>query len=663
MKKTLELKVVLDTLERVRVLFYDYGKEILDKISKYELTGTMSGNLGDPSFDYKDFSKVMQGGFHSMTLQLLFESMVYLHFFCDVHDTTLDPKDFISHRKFDQEAFNAISKSHVELTINLGILETFVNTALRGLGVKPKSCTWVLSSGSHVFDSLKVLKHAMSVTPHHYGDYSFLVSKIPLGESHPFDMELVLNPHIFYTEKPEQIISFAHMAKPGVYVIANVPYGNHAETAFYVLFRQRGYAYLVENSKHSFRDQYYRGKSDGTPGEDAWLGHKYEECYLPVGVVMNFFQGKTESTAVKVFEGFDFVSLGKITDCSACTVMYTYAFIDKCISFFKDNDFASQISTTSCAGFLKELLNGSTENVPAIASPMLPAIGDLDVTWSPEKTGVKDFSGLLKNVEAELPEIMTTDLSTLPQGSLTSIEHLKRSIIFRNRLTRANELEYQWHKDFKNNYRGVLDTIGKFIRKRGLAFVAQKALKDLTYELNLPRQWFNGGSGKGPMKTTILSGCDKKTKNDRGSFQKTYTLTGYTQMHQAHFSSHDRAFAFEMSYVGSKLLCNHCGDTYARYLYTLQFLDWEIFKEFFEIKEKEMHLIPDQLKKYLHQASTGYFGNSLLDDIDPATAIKNPWFLYTLDREGKIEDRHRDAPAYFVNFFLCGNCQRSILKG
>jgi hypothetical protein len=663
MRKTIDLKVVLDTLSRVREQFYDYGKEILDKISTYETTGTMSGYLGDPSFDYKDFSKVMQGGFHSVTLQLLFESMVYLHYFCDVYSMTLDPKDYISHRKFDHEAFNKISKKYADLTVDLGILETFANTALRSLGIKPKSCNKILSDGSHVFDSLKVLKYAMSVTLHHYGDYDFLVSKIPLGESHPFDMELVLNPHIFYTDKPEQIILFAHHAKPGVYVIANVPYGNHAETAFYVLFRQKGYAYLVENSKHSFRDQHYRGKSNGTAGEDAWLDRKYEECYLPVGVVMNFFEGKNESTAVKVFEGFDFVSLGKLTDGSASTVMYTYAFIDKCITFFKDNDFASQISNTSCAGFLKELLNGSTENVPAIAFSMLPAVSDFDVSWSPEKTGVKDFSGTLQRIEAELPEILNTDLSALPQGSLTSLEHLKRSVIYRNRLTRATELDYQWFKDFKKNYRGVMDRLGAFIRKRGLSFVVRKALQDRTYKLRVYPKW-SGNLRKidenGYMDVTILHGIDKKNKDEHG---RTHRLTGVQQLHQPYFSNNDRSFAFDMSYVSHKLLCNHCGDTPARHLYTLQFLDWEIFREFFEIKNSELHRIPDQMKKYLNQSQTQYFGNSLLDDQDPITLIKNPWFVSVIDRDGEVSTHQRTEPAYFINFFLCGNCQRSILKG
>jgi len=663
MKKAIELKIVLDALGRVREQFYDYGREILDKISRYQSTGTMLCCLGDPSYDYAEFSKVMKGGFHSTTLQLLFESMVYLHYFTDVYDTSLDLKDFISRRIFDSVALEKRAKKHAGLIIDLDLLELFVNRAMRDLGVKPSSCKKILNSGESVLGALKVLKYAMSVTLHHYGDRDFLVSKIPLGQDHPFDKELVLNPHIFYTDKPEHIISFAHQAKPGVYVIANVPYGNHAETAFYILFRQRGYAYLVENSKHSFRDQYYRGKSNGTAGQDAWLDSKYEDCYLPVNVVLNFFEKKTECTSVKVSEGLDFTSLGKLTDCSAHTVLYTYAFIDKCITFLKDNDFASQISNTSCAGFISQLLKGTTENVPAIAFSLLPAVSDFDVSWSPEKTGVKDFSGTLQRIEAELPEILNTDLSALPQGSLTSLEHLKRSVVYRNRLTRATELEYQWYKDFKKNYRGVMDRLGAFIRKRGLSFVVRKALQDRTYKLRVYPQW-SGNSNKidenGYMDVTILHGVDKKNKDEHG---RTHRLTGVQQLHQPYFSNNDRSFAFDMSYVSHKLLCNHCGDTLARHFYTLQFLDWEIFREFFEIKNSELHRIPDQMKKYLNQSQTQYFGNSLLDDQDPITLIKNPWFVSVIDRDGEVSTHQRTEPAYFINFFLCGNCQRSILKG
>jgi len=665
MKKNVELKVMLESLDKVRVQFYDYGSNILEKISKYHETGSMSGYAGDPSFDYAEFSKVMKGGFHSLTLQLIFESMVYLHYFSEVHDVSLDPKDFIHRRKFDHDAFEKKTKEYTDLTIQLDIIKLFVKRGMRNLGISSECCSEILDSGEKILKTLKALKHAMSVSLYHYGCCEFLVSKIPINEEHPFDMELVLNTHIFYTDKPEQIISFAHQAKPGVYIIANVPYNNHAETAFYILFRQRGYAYLVENSKHSFRDQYYRNKSDGTAGEDAWLDRKYDYCYLPIEVVMNFFAGETPSKTVMLFEDVVFTSLGKLTDCTANTVLYTYAFIDKCITFLKDQKFASKISNTSCAGFVDLLLKGSVGNVPAIAAPLLPAIEALDVSWSPGKTGVKDVSGILKGVEAELPVIQTTDLSGLSQGSLTSIEHLRRSVIFRNRLARAEELEKMWHEDFNKNHNAVSEALASFITSRGLKFIVQKSLKNLTYPLRVYKKCFNGfkTNEQGYIDTTILNSIDKKTKNEYGSFLTKVHLTGYTTLHQQWYSNDDRSFSYPSSFgVGYKQCCCHCDEAIARHFYTLQFLDWSIFRAFFEIKEEELSLIPDQMKKYLNLSSTEYFGNSILYDIDPIALIKNPWFVAIIDRLGGIDFNQRDVPAYYVNFRLCGNCLRDLQR-
>jgi hypothetical protein len=666
MKKNIELKIMLESLDKVREQFYDYGSEIIEKISRYHETGTMSGYAGDPSFDYAEFSKVMKGGFHSLTLQLIFESLIYLHYFSEVYEVSLDPKEFIHRRKFDHKAFEEKTKRYVDLTIHLDILKIYVKRGMRNLGIYYESCIEILNSGKNIFEILKALKHAMYISLHHYGCREFLVSKIPISEEHPFDTELVLNTHIFYTDKPEQIIAFANRAKPGVYIIANVPYGNHAETAFYVLFRQKGYAYLVENSKHSFRDQYYRNKSNGTVGKDAWLDRKYETCYLPVEIVMNFFAGETTSKAVNIFEESVFTSIGELTKCSPHTVLYTYAFVDNCITFFKDQEFASKISNTSCAGFVDQLLKGSTENVPAIAASLLPALGALDISWSPDKAGVDDVSDTLKGVEAELPMVQATDLSGLSQGSLTSIEHLRRSIIFRNRLNRAEALQEMWLEDFKKNHNNVSEELASFITNKGLKFLAQKSLKNLTYPLRVYRQFgtVSKANEQGYIDTTILNSIDKKVKNEHGSYLNTFRLTGYTQLHQHYYSSDDRSFSYPSSTIkGYKHLCCYCDDAIARHFYTLQFLDWDIFRAFFEIKEEELSLIPDQIKKYLNLSSTQYFGNSILDDIDPIALIKNPWFVAVMDRLGDIQFNQRNVPAYYVNFRLCGNCLRELQKG
>lgn len=666
MNKNIESKVILDALKVARDNFYEQGKDMIDKISKYMETGTMSGYLGDPSFDYARFSKVMTGGFNSIPLQMVFESLVYLHYFNQVSECTIDPKDFIVRRKFDCEGFNLKVNTIVEIVRALEVLEIYVNRTLRNLGIKPKSCTKVLNSTQSILDTLKIMEYGMSVALHHYGDHTFLVSKIPISKEHPFNRELPLNPHIFYTDNPEQILSLAHQVSPGIYVIANVPYGDHAETAFYILFRQEGYAYLVENSKHSYRDQYYRTKSNGTPGKDAWLDQKYERCYLPVDIVMSFFNGESHETAVKLNDKIDFISLGKITDCGADVVLYTYTFIDKCYTFFQDNDFSSKISGTSCAGYIAKMLSGATEKVPAIASAMLPVITEQDMSWIPE-ISTDGCSKIFEGVEADLPAVVGVDLSELPQGSLTSVEHLKRSVIYRKRLQRATLLEKQWKEDFLVNHSKVRDTILSFVKKRGLDFLVQKSFKDLTYPLKVYRQF---GSLSHPVNeegyaykdTTILSGYDIKSKDERNSYVRTHIVRG-TEKYSTFHTSDDRSVVFSEDRLGNKFLCSCCVETVARYYYTLQFLDWEIFKAFFEIKDEELPDIPDQLKKYLNQTPSTYTGNSILNDVDPVALIRNPWFLDYVNKWSKtIQYSQQDNPVFFVVFHLCGKCRLSLSK-
>jgi hypothetical protein len=86
MNKNLDLKIVLDAIHGVQEQFYDLGSDMLSKISLYWDTHRMSGYAGDPSFDYAKFLEVMKEGFNSLTLKLMFESLLYLHYFYDVQD-------------------------------------------------------------------------------------------------------------------------------------------------------------------------------------------------------------------------------------------------------------------------------------------------------------------------------------------------------------------------------------------------------------------------------------------------------------------------------------------------------------------------------------------------------------------------------------------------
>jgi len=664
MIKSVDSQIVLKALDVAREQFFESGVDILDKLSTYRSTGTISGYLGDKAFDYIDFSKVMNEGFNSVSLQLLFESFIYLHYFGKVSKLNININDFLFRRTFDSAAFDKKAEEYSKVLIAIDVLKTYVNSCMRQIGIKRPLCLEIINSTDSILEILKTFKDAVSISLHHYGNASFLASKIPISEEHPFDISHPVNPHVFYTNNPEQILTLAHKAVPGVYIIANVPYNNHADTAFYFLFRQKGYAYLVENSKHSYRDQIYRNKTNGTPGRDAWLDRRYDTCNFPVSLVLEFFEGTSKENAISITNGFDFRSLGKITDEDPTCLLYTYAFIDRCYTFLKNKEFTDKISNTSCADYISKLLSKSLETVPVLGRELLPSLKSLDTVWSSESVSVENVSIVLKNVEDELPVIKDINLSDLPQGCLTSVEHLKRAVVYRKRLQEAETLEKQWQEDFKANQETVYDSIKSFIVKKGTPFILSKGLKNLSYPMQVYREFGLGSIPEASklINATILSRYDSKKDIEKENIH----FISPTRIGSSNYTyGYERSFTISKreSSVNRNFLCCGCEKTLARYSYELRFLDWDVFQAFFEVTEEEMKEIPFQLKRYFNQSSTAYFGNRILNDLDPITLIHNPWFSDSLNtRSGKSEIIHSNnrPPAFFVHFHLCGHCRKKL---
>jgi hypothetical protein len=109
--------------------------------------------------------------------------------------------------------------------------------------------------------------------------------------------------------------------------------------------------------------------------------------------------------------------------------------------------------------------------------------------------------------------------------------------------------------------------------------------------------------------------------------------------------------------------CSVCDNKKARYRYTVQFIDYRQFKDFFELTKQEDESMPFQLKTYLNQIQTRYHGNSILDDVDPLAFIDNPWWVEDPEERSVVWGRRDTSPVLFLQFGLCGFCKKKAERG
>ena len=625
-------------LEYVRTQFGILTPDLNEKIEIWKKEGTISGFMGSYHFDYIKYSDILHKGFVSPELHRLFESLVYLHFFTGVIDMSIDIRAYVNYDKFDETKFLKDVNNSATIFINLNIIKSWCGDVLKSLGIKePEN---ILESDKEIEELLKAVQYAHTTCLDHYGDKEFLVSNIPLSGNAPesYEPTFKLNQHIYYSSDPKQIIDFAHKAKPGIYIIANVPYGQIAETAFYVLFRQKNYAYLVENGKHSYREQYYRNKTNGMDGQTAWVNRKYEYVYFPVEIILSFFKQYSESTEITNPKHLDFISIGKLTDCDPATILWHYAFIDKCNKQLMDKELTSKISLAACPEFLKSIKDSSS-SLPAVYKTELLSLSEFSTKWDAKAVEVDDikdtYIGSLKIKDMKPGQL------ELPQGRLVPVEHLKREVIFKARQISAEKLQEEFNRDFKNNFKKVITTLTTFIRNRKSETI-ERGLKDLSYKYTHFKQFSDQQLGEHLDTETNL-------RNEK-------ILTVYDTKLKSPLWSRNIIFLADLPFRG-KGTCNVCGKRLLRYRCILIFKDYEQFKEFYRLRPEEEKKLPEQFKKYLGQSQGAYRGNSILEDIDPMALITNPWWCRYLNSEGKIYGSSDNA-SFSIEFDICGICAR-----
>jgi hypothetical protein len=636
-------------LEIIRENFKNLNKDLLDELSNCEKTGRFRYRQAH-HMEYKDFYDTLKIGFQSLDLHQLFEAMAYLYFFKGIVTVSLEMEPYINFDKFNSKGFFKEVRSTLKTLIAVNVLEAWVRQSLLTLKINPEK---ILSKPDSLLSCTLAIQYAKERKLHHFGNAQFIISKIDFEASnHIFNTKLVIiNPNIFYTSNPTQIINFTTLAKPGVYIIANIPYGQYQDTAFYIIFRQEKFAYIIENNKHSYRDQIYRTKSDGTSGQDAFLEMKYDHTYFPIQLVIDFLQKQSSSTNIINPETLNFIPLGNIFDCCPEIVLWNYAFIDTCAQHLLKEDFAQQISLAACIDFIKPEITSTDSNLPAVYTSALPSLTSLDLSWSAKKIDAKGHITTGTPLLDTFRPNVTLEQISLPVAKITSLEQLHRELIFNKRKKEAEIMQETINKDFIEHFDSVKNHILKLLHKKGVCFIALKSQK-FTYPKTVYPQ---------PKKVLFHEGDEDEVKENPKIIQVPLLqiFDSKKRLLQENSAPLGRCVFYNEPPFRGKPYCDLCRTFPTLYFFALDFKEYAHFKSFLEITDDST--VPAQLKDFLSQdQKIGYIGNPLLDDIDPMAMVQIPWWKTSLCQGEIIKYRNDRNICLPIRFGLCGKCQNKI---
>lgn len=638
--------------------FKNTYKDLLTKIESYKKTGSFSTHIGSYEYDYKEFSEFLGRGFCAEVLDDLFLTLFLLHFI-ETIDYNLDIRKYES---IDDPKIKEALKQLSDLHQAGETLKEHAAILLTSLGVKDLK---FLEDSEELLEYLKSLSHTKSYKLKHFGDNTFIVSKIPI-QNKPFRMQpITLDNRIFYTETPEKIIEMAHAAKPGIYFVANLPYGKMEELAMYLLFRTEEDGYLVDFGKHSYREQIYRNSSKGEEGHARWLWRSVENIYLPVETVLKFFETKSEEKDIVIRDKkFPFRVIAKFKDEDDLTILWSQYFVDECLRQFRDDGVLDEVTPAVSLGFLlPQTSNKVDSNLPAEYKPFIPSVHSLDLSWDPKSIEASDedkgSGAYLTPFIKELP-LAKLDLTTTPIDSLSSLKQAQGHLVYQKRKQEADGLEKALWDDFGKNFPKVMKSVEDLI-KVGVPdkekFIV-KAFEDKPYPLgNYGVRSGGFCQDESPLKEEYLLYWAKAKEGSGVKCTRVRQINGHVSYRDV------RA----ITYSGDYKQCGWCSAA-AKNMYYLKFIDAMQFMSFFGVSDKE---IPKQMLDYLNQNRTLYHGNSILNDIDPLKMVTNPWWTArSYDEEHLSPDdswktyglRADDPPAIFVQFYTCDRCKKKYLR-
>jgi len=611
-----------ESLKILRNKFIEENKEIFDKIEESKKTGTFKSSNFDQIY-LKHFLEIFEASnFYSTKLLQLYEEILYLYHFFHYTDYSIKVKDYYKNNDIDTELLVKKAQSIVQIITAKNVIEKHIKKLAEEIGIKNLNTEIYDNNFISLKEYLTAIKSGKNKKLYHSGDEEFLVSKIILNEKGFIEEQLKIDNRIFYTFKSEHIIEMARVSKPGIYIIANIPYNQFSESAFYILFVTKGDAYLVDNNIHSLRNFISRN-------ENRFIERRTNDTYLPWEIINNFIDNiSQDKTLLDSKSDFSFRVIGTLSEINPTDTLGLISIIDTCLYTFSKTDFLKNTSVALKISMLDVNFLEKPENKSLILyKNHIPSITDLDLNWNPEKFNLpsENSGNYLESYIKKVP----LDLKKIKRDELTSLEQIEKKIIYTNRQLATKKLEAKIKNDYNKNREKVLKNLTDFIRKQfdiKPEYYIKRALKDKEYCYTKYSQF-----GDDP--ETVSESIKEKILSIKYNYKTIYGNQYWAKIF--HIAKHEN--------------CNYCNKYHGRYEFLLRFKDIEQFIEFFELSEKEYKKLPIQMRKYFNQARTLYDGNSILNDLDPITNIENPWW-------------GGDNPYIVISFNLCGFCYRKFKR-
>ena len=505
-----------------------------------------------------------------------------------------------------------------------------------------------LSNYDDEFVSLKQYIKAMETAKkkklYHHGDEEFLVSKIPINGKGFIESDLKIDSRVFYTFKSEHIIEMARVSKPGIYLIANIPYEEYVNAAYYILFVTDGDAFLVDNNIHAFRE--FLSRSD-----ERLMQRRTSDTFLPWEIISDFLDKKSDDkTLTDVDSNFSFRVIGNLSTVNHTDIFGLTAFLDTCLYTFTKTDFLKEVSVALKISMLNTIPLTKQDNSLAIYKQNIPSISSMDLSWKPEKLDLpqENSGSYLVPFLKELP-VEKIDLNII-RDDLTSFEQVEKNLMYQSRKQSAEILQGEIKKDYDRNWEKVKEQLTLFIQKKFAEkrdYYIKKILEDREYQYKRYQGFGTYEEEKFQKENVIIEKekilsihCDHKIIHGKGNI---------------YYASSERNFHFTtFEYRGKYFPCASCNKN-GKTEYILTIKDVQVFIDFFELSEKEIKDLPKQMKKYLNQARTLYDGNSILEDLDPVSLIENPWWVCK-------NSNHNSSPQITMSMALCKFCSKRKLR-
>jgi hypothetical protein len=375
------------------------------------------------------------------------------------------------------------------------------------------------------------------------------------------------------------------------------------KSTFYLFLIYNGILYSIDNSDQRLNIN----NTEGLRNPGRYIDRKYDKIWLPLNLIEEDLEISTQKDLILRNSSIKkIISLEKISEEQPEIICWLYIFLDKTIQYINTNDIDQGITKNDIVKSI-EYINSNPVDL------VLQSDGPGKYLENIYLTKCTDI--VVK--EDQLPKVVGTE------------NYIKQVIAYSRRQLFADNIKNLVLKDYTKNHKKVYQKITDFVKNYPLNILIEKALKNEKYSCMIYPSFASDVEEEGLIKKEILS---------------MVTSSYYI------YSSLD-------IYLGDTFdkfngVCIYDKKTKWKKLVVLSFIDYRQFFEFFEIIEE--NIIPHQMKDHLHQQSTWYVGNSILNDLDPIDMIYDPWF--------KRENNRNDHPKINVIIPICNKCIKKLQR-